>query len=92
MAACLESRSTEASMVLGVVRGLRPQGLACCWGGLKAWACAGHPCAGPSQELKFVGTHLEPGCVQTIGEPGATGTTQGHGQWLVLGYAKSLGS
>lgn len=39
-----------------------------------------------------MGAHLELGFVQTIGEPGATGATQGHGQRLVLGCAKSLGS
>lgn len=50
------------------------------------------PCPGPTQELKFVGAHLEPGFMQTVGELGAIGATQGHGQWLVLGCAKNLGS
>lgn len=74
MAGCLESRSTGASMTLGLSRGLGPEELAWCWGGLKAWVCGSQPGTGPSQESGFVGAYLEPVFVGTIGELGATGT------------------
>ena len=32
----------------------------------------------------------EPGFVETLGKPEATGTTQGHRRWLVLVCAKRL--
>lgn len=65
------------SLMLEWIESLGPQWSAWCW----AWLQPG-----------FVGTHLKLRFTDTDYKPGPVGAICGHGHWLVLGCARSLGS